>query len=259
MLMLLSCLVMLPKPTNAVTVTTGCGEVSSEFGLSCSLNELLSGGSLNVDGILFNNWRLEVMEPFGRRLNPADLRVVPYTSHNLFGFLMQDMGDTLRVEGQPSLEYVSENIFFRVTDQQPPHLFGGFDALTLGVSYGEIQEGVAPPQYFSVSASVRAEVEGDKGTGDIILQCTPGISIFPCASPDAATEFIDYPVMMEPKLDHVLETTLWVRVFAWPQAVAEIDQVLFGVHTLPTPGTLILLGVGLIMLRIRRGEVATTV
>ena len=247
---LLMSLILVSKNAESIVITNGCGDAFSDFGVSCSLNELVRGGSVKLDGILYDNWQVAEKEVGGRRLDVSEIRIVPYISHDLFGFLLQDRGDTLKVGNPSAVQLISEDVLFRITNQFGGGLFFGFYEFTVGISYGEMRETVAPEMYASASASVDVELEGRNGYGRGTLQCTLDDPPFPgsdCGSPMSITDLIYYPVMREPKYDNVLDSTLWLRAFALPGGAAEIDQVLFVVRTIPEPSSISLVMVGLFM------------
>lgn len=247
---LLLYLMLVSVNVEASVIRTGCGNASTDFGVGCSLNELTSGGTINVNTVLFDSWQVAEKEPGGLNLDASVIQVVPYVSHDLFGFLLQDHGNTLKVGNPTVLQFVSQDITFRITDKSGPSLIFGFYEFVLGVSYGEMRESDAPPGYRSASASVLAELNGNKGYGFGLLQCTLDTPPFPgsdCSTPISITEIIDYPVMKEAKFDKVMDVSLWTRAFAFPGGSAEIDQVLFGVRTIPEPTTIALVLAGLSM------------
>jgi hypothetical protein len=218
------------EKVDALVIPIGCGNESSDFGTSCSLNEMFQGGSIEIDNTLFNNWSITAKEPGGRRLSADEIRLIPYTSHNIVGFLLQDRNDTLKTGNPSTFEYVSEEIQFTVTHTTPT-FFGGFTQLILTVSYGNMLGTVSDLGYASASASVYAEVQGDRGSAIALLQCTfwPQEPDPNCVSPVNITAHIDYPIMKEPHLDWMLDSSIWLRAFSWPKGSAEIEQVLFAV------------------------------
>ena len=50
----LSILGFLPQPSEAAVILNGCA--GGSFGAACGLDELLNGGSINIDGTLFSNF-----------------------------------------------------------------------------------------------------------------------------------------------------------------------------------------------------------
>jgi len=84
----------LSAPLSADAVVTLAGCAGSSFGSACGLDELLAGGSININGYSFSNFSVSLAG--GRILDASAIRVDPNDQPSRPGFTFVDVGDTLR-------------------------------------------------------------------------------------------------------------------------------------------------------------------
>ena len=124
------------KDVSAVTILTGCA--GGDFGAECSLQELLSGGSIETGGLKFDQWTLPGnINEIGAAL--GSVKVVPLDENVAVGLHYFGNGALAYAPPAPEFSAVDLKFGFRLTGLGGATVDG--DTLEIfGVQYGTNEE-----------------------------------------------------------------------------------------------------------------------
>ena len=214
------------QEAGAAFTLTGCG--GGDFGASCSLAELVAGGSMDINGTRFSNVELESFG--GRALNAAVIRVDPLEQASNPGFTLVDTGGTLSFANG---EFTFNNLSFRVA-----MLTGGveFQNASLFMAVGGLNGSNSSVHVFEpIFDSTQANF---LGLNDALCEGT--------SAPSCANSTLSASTALSPQAN-VLSVSGAIDLTADAAGAAQINTIAmqFVTAPVPEPSSLALMALGL--------------